>query len=209
LGSSIFIVEWCMSAKKDLLKSYRVRRNFSCTPEPKGESVARGSRRFVIQKHAARNLHYDVRIAIDGVLVSWAVPKGPSCDPTGKRLAIMTEDHPLEYARFEGMIPEGEYGAGAVMVWDIGTYRNLKKQNGKTVPMSKCLKDGRIEIFLKGKKLQGGYALIRTGDKNSKQWLLIKIRDEYADARRKPVSSEPNSVLTGRTLYQIKKDSRK
>ncbi len=179
------------------------------TSEPKGRAKKKPSKRpiFVIQKHKSRSLHYDFRIEIDGVLVSWAVPKGPSINTRIKRLAVQTEDHPKEYARFEGIIPEGEYGAGTVLVWDIGTYKNIKKKNDKIVPIKQCLKNGQIEIFLRGKKLCGGYALIKIGAKD--QWLLIKMRDEYADARRNPVSSEPKSVLTGRSLAHIKQDAKK
>ncbi len=159
---------------------------------------------FVIQKHDATRLHYDFRIEVDGVLKSWAVPKGPSTDPRQKRLAIMTTDHSLKYAKFEGVIPEGEYGAGIVMVWDKGTYRNIKKtKDGKIVPIKKCLKEGQLEIWLNGKKLKGGYSIVRMNDKN---WLLIKMKDEHADARRNLVKSQPTSVLTGKTLKDISKN---
>jgi len=161
---------------------------------------------FVIQKHAARNLHFDVRLSIGGVLVSWAVPKGPSTSTRVKRLAVRTDDHPLAYAKFEGVIPKGEYGAGTVMVWDKGTYRNLKKKNGKLVPMSTCLKNGRIEVWLQGEVLQGGYALIRMKGKSG-QWLMIKMDDEYASARRNPASTHKKSVVTGRTMHQIGTDA--
>lgn len=160
---------------------------------------------FVIQKHDATTLHYDFRIEVDGVLKSWAVPKGPSLNPKDKRLAIMTTDHKMSYAKFEGVIPEGEYGAGVVMIWDKGTYKNIKETDGKIVPIKKCLKEGRAEIFLDGEKLKGGFALIKM--KNSdKNWLLIKMKDEFADARRNPVSSEPRSAVTSRTLKEIEKD---
>lgn len=195
-------------AKKDLLKTYREKRDLEKTPEPSGR-VKRGKKKkkalFVIQKHDASHLHYDFRLEIDGVLVSWAVPKGPSTDPKDKRLAIQTEDHPMAYAHFEGVIPEGNYGAGTVMVWDTGTYENIKHKNNKLVNMTDCLADGQIEIVLQGKKLQGAFALIKTkwheGNKN--QWLLMKMKDDYADARRNLLASEPNSALTGRTMAQI------
>ncbi len=193
------------------LKAYRARRDFRKTSEPRGRKVLKKSKRpiFVIQKHVARSLHYDFRIEIDGVLKSWALPKGPSINPRDKRLAVPTEDHPKAYARFEGMIPKGEYGAGTVLVWDIGTYKNIKKKKDTLISMKQCLKNGQIEVFLKGKKLQGAFALIRTGSKTGERWLLIKMRDEYADARRKPVKSQPKSALTDRTLSQIKKDAEK
>ncbi|MBD3318928.1 DNA ligase [Candidatus Woesearchaeota archaeon] len=179
------------------IKEYQKKRDFRTSPEPKG-SKKKQDNNFVIQQHDATNLHYDFRLNIDGVLVSWAVPKGPSTDPSVKRLAIRTEDHPLEYADFEGVIPEG-YGAGTVMIWDRGTYRNLKDKS-----MSACLDDGHLTVWLKGKKLQGGYALTHT-DKD--RWLLVKMDDDKADARRKPTSTQNKSVKTGRTMKQIEDDS--
>lgn len=165
---------------------------------------------FVIQKHAARTLHYDFRLSIGGVLVSWAVPKGPSTNTKLRRLAIRTEDHTMAYGRFEGVIPKGEYGAGTVMVWDKGTYRNIKKKEGKAVPMSRCLKEGRIEVWLKGKKLQGGYAFIRAfGKREQAQWLLVKMNDEYASAKTNPVKTKTKSVVTDRTMRQIASDAKK
>ncbi len=195
--------------KKDPLKKYRQRRDFAASSEPKGRKPRKTTRKkpiFVIQKHAATRLHYDFRIEVEGVLKSWALPKGPSTNPRDKRLVIPTDDHPIEYAKFEGIIPEGSYGAGTVMVWDIGTYRNIKKRKGKLVLMKQCVKDGMIEIFLEGKKLYGAYALVLTGKPDDQRWLLIKMRDEYADARRNPVSSQPKSALTGRTMKQIEKE---
>lgn len=187
-----------MSAQKRSLVPYKRKRRFHTTPEPQGSLPKKQTTApiFVIQKHAASHLHYDFRLEIDGVLVSWAVPKGIATDPAQKHLALQTEDHPIEYAQFEGVIPQGEYGGGTVMVWDIGTYENKKKAS-----MSSCLKKGRIEIVLEGKKLKGGYALIRTalGD-NKKNWLLVKMRDEYADKKIKNVTK---SALTGRTMKQI------
>lgn len=150
--------------KKDTLEAYRKKRDFRKTPEPSGKAGRRGERPiFVIQKHDARNLHYDFRLEVEGVLKSWAVPKGPSTDPREKRLAVPTEDHPLEYADFEGIIPKGEYGAGTVLLWDKGTYQNLKKKNGKELPVGRCVTDGHVVVRLNGKKLKGGYSLIRTG----------------------------------------------
>lgn len=158
----------------------------------------------MIQKHDASTLHYDFRLEIDGVLKSWAVPKGPSTDPRVRRLAIPTEDHPLEYADFEGTIPEGEYGAGTVLVWDTGPYRNLRAgKEGDGQSMLQALKEGKVEVWLDGMKLQGGYVLIRTGKGDDARWLLIKMNDDEADARRNPTSTEPESALTGRTLKEI------
>jgi len=194
--------------RKDSLKRYRQKRDFRRTSEPKGSS-ARGGKRpiFVIQKHDASRLHYDFRLEVDGVLKSWAVPKGPSTDPRVKRLAVPTEDHPLEYADFEGVIPEEEYGGGTVMVWDTGPYRNLKTDDdGNEVPLSKSIDRGHLTVYLEGKKLRGGYALTRTGRGDDRRWLLVKMRDEEADARRNPVSTQTKSVLTGRTLKQIRDD---
>src|SRR5579872_3032831 len=138
------------------LKKYTAKRNFKKTPEPVGVVKLKKGKgetgTFVIQQHAAHAMHYDLRLEIDGVLVSWAVPKGPSMNPADKRLAIQTEDHPLQYATFEGIIPQGNYGAGPVIIWDKGTYRSLKEKDGVAVPMKKCLKDRRIEVAFKGKK---------------------------------------------------------
>lgn len=189
----------------DKLKNYRDKRDFTRTAEPSGGSGKRkGGRRFVIQKHAASSLHYDFRLEIDGVLVSWAVPKGLSTDPSVRRLAIQTEDHPLDYLDFEGVIPEGEYGAGAVLVWDTGSYRNLRAGKGpNSVGMEDALADGLIEVWLEGEKLTGGYALKRTDGGKSPRWLVIKMKDAAADARRNPVSTEPESVLSGRDLDDI------
>src|SRR6202171_675582 len=140
------------------LEEYRRKREFGTTPEPPGRVQRRGRRRiFVVQKHDASRLHYDFRLAINGVLVSWAVPKGPSMNPADKRLAVRTEDHPLEYADFEGVIPEGQYGAGTVMVWDQGTY---EVENGLSVEQQ--LARGEIKVILHGKKLRGGFVLVQT-----------------------------------------------
>jgi DNA ligase D-like protein (predicted 3'-phosphoesterase) len=212
------------------LRGYRVKRDFKSTPEPSGAGAKRGGRRragpkrgpkpaegsprrkpvFVIQKHAASRLHYDLRLEVDGVLKSWAVPKGPSTDPREKRLAVLTEDHPLDYSDFEGVIPHDNYGAGVVLVWDTGRYENIKSIEGRKVPMAECFADGHIEVRLEGVKLRGGYGLIRTkmggGDKN---WLLVKMKDEEADARRNPVSTEPESVLSGRTIEEIAEEAEK
>ena len=163
-------------------------------------------RRFVIQQHDASSLHYDFRLEVGGTLVSWAVPKGLSTDPSEKRLAIQVEDHKLDYINFEGVIPEGEYGAGTVLVWDTGTYRNLraeKENGGDNTGMEAALEDGLLEVWLEGRKLCGGYALKRIEGGKKPKWLVIKMDDEEADARRNPVSTEPKSVLTDRTLAQV------
>jgi DNA ligase D-like protein (predicted 3'-phosphoesterase) len=184
---------------RDPLARYREMRDFDATPEPSGR---RGRRRrtpvFVIQQHAASSMHFDFRIEAGGALASWAVPKGPSTDPRDKRLAMRVEDHPVSYGDFEGTIPAGNYGAGAVIVWDAGPYRNLAD-----VPVEQGIEDGRLKIWLEGQKLRGGYALTRTGGGRRERWLLVKMRDEMADARRNPVSTEPRSVLSGRTVAQV------
>ncbi|WP_373055778.1 DNA polymerase ligase N-terminal domain-containing protein [Zunongwangia sp. H14] len=197
-------------ATKSFLERYRDRRDFNVSSEPFGDpEIARGKKDiFVIQKHDATNLHYDFRLLVKGVLKSWAVPKGPSTDPDEKRLAITTEDHPIEYADFEGIIPEDQYGGGTVMVWDAGTYSIKKKDaEGHIIPLEKQLKEGHASFLLNGEKIRGGYSLIRTKKGKNEQWLLIKSDDEEADARRNPTSTENKSVLTGRTMEQIKKDS--
>lgn len=191
--------------QSDSLKKYHKKRHFKKTPEPSGKKGKSGGKQpqFVIQKHDASTLHYDFRLEAEGVLKSWAVPKGPSTNPRDKRLAMPTEDHPLEYADFEGVIPEGEYGAGTVMVWDTGPYRNLRDKKDEPASMGESIRDGHVEIWLEGKKLQGGYALHRTATGKNERWILIKMKDEKADARRNPVSTEPRSVKSNRTLQQI------
>lgn len=201
-----------VSSKPNYLKKYHEKRDFGITAEPKGTKKKSKEKLplFVIQKHEASHLHYDLRLEIEGVLMSWAVPKGPSTNPAEKHLAVETEPHPYEYARFEGVIPENEYGGGTVMVWDIGTYKNIKEKNGKSVPMKKCMQEGQIEVWLEGHKIRGGYVLIRTKYKgNKKNWLLIKMDDEYADARRNPTKTQNKSALTDRTMNQIRKDTQK
>ncbi len=192
--------------KKDSLKNYREKRDFRRASEPSGGKKRSSDRPiFVVQKHDASRLHYDFRLEVEGVLKSWAVPKGPSTDPRDKRLAVPTEDHPLDYADFEGVIPEGQYGAGTVLVWDTGAYRNLKEKGGKPVPMAQAVEDGHVTVWLEGKKLRGGYALTRFKKGKDESWLLVKMNDEEADARRNPVNTQPESVLGGRTLEEIAK----
>lgn len=186
------------------LEDYRQKRDFRKSGEPRGGAKAsEGGPLFVIQKHQASRLHYDFRLEVNGVLKSWAVPKGPSTDTSEKRLALPTEDHPLDYADFEGVIPEGQYGAGTVMVWDRGTYRNLQEEKEEPVSMAQSIQEGQVEVWLEGQKIQGGYALIRFRDEDDPQWLLVKMDDAKADARRKPVHTEPDSVLSGRSMEEI------
>lgn len=188
-------------AVKDRLSTYRGKRDTARSGEPAGKErrTRSGEARFVIQRHNASSLHFDFRLEIDGVLVSWAVPKGPSTDPRAKRLATRTEDHPLDYADFEGRIAEG-YGAGTVIVWDTGTYRNLSHRGEKPIPIRDALDDGHLTFWLDGRKLTGGYALTRAKLRGGQEsWLLVKLDDEGADRRRKPATSQPESVLSGRT----------
>lgn len=191
---------------QDPLKSYREKRDFALTPEPVSsvsvQENASGKQIFVVQKHDARSLHYDFRLEVDGVLKSWAVPKGPSTNPKEKRLAIMTEDHPLSYSEFEGVIPEGRYGAGTVIVWDIGPYRNMTEKDGQAISMAKALEKGHVSFWLEGKKIKGGYALTRT----KIGWILVKMKDKEAKSRD-VLKAEPRSVLSGRTLDEVADES--
>jgi DNA ligase D-like protein (predicted 3'-phosphoesterase) len=188
---------------RDPLHEYGRKRDFSKTPEPQGATVAQRGERFVIQKHAATRLHYDFRLEVAGVLKSWAVPKGPSMNPKDKRLAVPTEDHPLDYIDFEGVIPKGEYGGGSVIVWDAGSYRNTTTSRGKPVTMLDALDRGHVSVWLDGHKLSGGFALTRVARGTDERWLLVKMRDERSDAQRDPVEAEPQSVLSGRTVEQL------
>jgi DNA ligase D-like protein (predicted 3'-phosphoesterase) len=192
------------------LGEYERKRDFSKTKEPsaRGKRRAKARRRhprFSIQKHSATSEHYDLRLEVDGVLASWAVPKGPSLDPRDKRLAMRTEDHPLEYLEWEGVIPEGEYGAGPMIVWDRGVFQNISEtRSGQPMDLSQAIEKGDLKLFMLGEKIKGAYALVRTGPAGDREkWLLIKKRDEGADARRKPTSSQPQSVLSGRTIEQV------
>lgn len=180
------------------LKDYKKKRDFEKTPEPGPKKKnTRSGRLFVVQKHRASQLHYDFRLEVDGVLKSWAIPKGPSLDPSVKRLAMQVEDHPVDYAKFEGVIPEGEYGGGTVMVWDYGTY---EPENGEGV--AAAVREGELKFNLKGQKLMGSWTLVRTRDR---QWLLIKHRDEYS-APIDVTEIAPVSILTRRTLAEIAQD---
>jgi DNA ligase D-like protein (predicted 3'-phosphoesterase) len=195
-----------VSVPRGSLEKYRRKRDFGKTPEPAGRRGRRGKApRFVIQKHDATALHYDFRLEADGVLKSWAIPKGPSTDPRDKRLAMPTEDHPLDYHDFEGVIPEKQYGAGPVIVWDAGTYRNLTEKDGREIPVEEGVDAGHVKVWLEGRKIRGGYSLRRTriGKDEREKWLLVKLKDEEADARRNPVSSQPQSVKSGRTIEEV------
>ena len=201
-----------MPDNKEKLAAYESKRDFTRSLEPRDTEIAFdwAERRpiFVIQKHQASTLHYDFRLEVEGVLKSWAVPKGPSTDPGVRRLAMPTEDHPLAYADFEGVIPEGEYGGGTMIVWDRGSYRNLQadKEGQEARSLSQQIDDGHVEVWLDGDKLSGGYALIRTGGGGRPRWLLVKMKDDGADARRNPTSTEPGSVKTGRTLEEVREE---
>lgn len=190
------------------LSAYHRKRDFAATTEPKGKhGKSKGDPHFVIQHHLASSDHYDFPLEIDGVLVSWAVPKGPSLDPREHRLAVRTEDHPLAYETYEGTIAKGEYGGGTVQVWDRGTYRNTSHDKDVQVSAGDALERGHLSFWLDGQKLTGGFTLIRTrGYTKQDTWLLTKKADETADARRRPTSTQAESVLTGRTLQQIAAD---
>lgn len=183
------------------LSKYKQKRDFDSTTEPKGEiSKSKNELVFVVQKHAASHLHYDFRLEMDGVLKSWAIPKGPSMNPAEKRLAIMVEDHPIDYKDFEGTIPEGNYGAGTVIVWDNGTYTLADKKHSESIEdqFKSDLQDGHISFILNGKKLKGEFALVRLKIKQKNAWLLIKKEDQYASET--DVLLQNKSVITGLTL---------
>jgi bifunctional non-homologous end joining protein LigD len=187
------------------LIKYKDKRNFKSTSEPAGGKSRAGKLIFVIQKHDASRLHYDFRLEMEGVLKSWAVPKGPSTDPAVKRLAMAVEDHPYDYKNFEGIIPEGNYGAGTVIVWDKGTYEPIEPVKGKKEQeklLLKQLNEGSIKFILHGEKLKGEWALVHT-KQSENSWLLIKHRDEYASAG--DVTSKVKSVVSGKTLAQLEK----
>ena len=182
---------------KEKLEEYKKKRDFEKTNEPEDHAGKEDERIFVVQKHYATNLHYDFRISLDGVLKSWAIPKGPSLDPGIKRLAIQTEDHPLSYADFEGKIPEGQYGAGKVIVWDKGKFENMKQNKD----LASALYEGHITLKLNGKKLKGGFAITRINDKK-KQWLLVKMKDDFASSEE-IVKHLPESVISNKTIEEI------
>lgn len=186
------------------LAKYREKRSFDRTPEPPGaKGSAEGALRFVVQKHQASHLHYDFRLELDGVLKSWAVPKGPSLDPRDKRLAMMVEDHPLDYRTFEGTIPPGNYGAGTVMVWDQGTYcsRETADRAEGQRRLRQGLRKGRLGIVLNGEKLRGEFSLVKLPRGKRNEWLLVKKEDPWASAE--DVTRRDRSVATGRSLDEI------
>jgi bifunctional non-homologous end joining protein LigD len=184
------------------LAEYNAKRDFSRTAEPAGKvPKARGrTLHFVIQKHAASHLHYDFRLELDGVMKSWAVPKGPSLDPTVRRLAMEVEDHPISYNSFEGTIPKGEYGGGTVMLWDQGVYE--AEDGGGAESLRRGYEKGELRIQMHGQRLRGGFVLARLKRPGRPQWLLIKRRDDHADPER-DITAEETSIVTKRTMDQI------
>jgi len=199
---------------RDRLEVYRSKRDPERTPEPvPGPGVGSGAAQealddvepmFVIQEHHASHLHYDFRLEHQGVLVSWAVPKGPPLEVGVNRLAVQTEDHPLEYGTFEGTIPKGEYGGGAVIVWDAGVFHNLTERRGQLVPMADGIRRGHVKVWLEGEKLQGSWAFTRTDGRGERSsWLMVKVTDAAADPSYDPVAERPESVLTGRTVADV------
>src|SRR3954470_15631217 len=191
------------------LQRYREKRDFRATPEPRGgkRALVSARRRFVIQKHAARRLHYDFRLELDGVLKSWAVPQGPSLELGDKRLAVEVEDHPFDYASFEGIIPEKQYGAGNVIVWDCGVYSPDEGQQYSFSNRAEAeervrteLANGNLSFFLRGEKLKGSFALVRTTS-DPRQWLLLKHKDRFANTG--DVLSYNHSLLSGAVLDEL------
>lgn len=194
------------------LEDYNKKRNFDQTQEPKGSTkTTKGKLIFVIQRHAASHLHYDFRLEVDGVLKSWAVPKGPSLNPEDKRLAMMVEDHPFAYRTFEGSIPKGNYGAGEVEIWDEGTYEPIEKIKGKSdnLLMRQEIENHSLKFFLHGKKLKGEFALVKIKNPTEENaWLLIKHKDQYAVET--PYNAEENTAKDSKvTAYLEAKNSKK
>ena len=185
------------------LTEYNAKRDFTRTAEPAGKVPKPRSKtlHFVIQKHAASHLHYDFRLELDGVMKSWAVPKGPSLDPSVRRLAMEVEDHPIAYNTFEGTIPQGEYGGGTVMLWDRGTYE--ADDDGGAASLRRGYEKGELRFVMHGKRIRGGFVLARLRRPGRPQWLLIKRRDQYADPERDVTAEETTSVATRRTMEQI------
>jgi bifunctional non-homologous end joining protein LigD len=195
-----------MASKQEKLAEYRRKRDFTRTAEPRGARATRTKKlAFVIQKHAASSLHFDLRLELDGVMKSWAVPKGPSLDPSLKRLAMQVEDHPIEYNVFEGTIPQGEYGGGTVMVWDEGTYEYGGSDPDPIEGLRRGYEKGDFKFVLNGKRLKGSWVLVRTrrGDPKRAQWLLIKHRDDAAEPGSDIVADATTSAATGRTMEEI------
>ena len=195
------------AAAEPQLAEYRRKRDFTRTEEPAGGKARTGKKlAFVIQKHAASHLHYDLRLELDGVMKSWAVPKGPSLDPSVKRLAMQVEDHPIEYNAFEGTIPKGEYGGGTVMLWDRGTYSYGGSDDLDPIEgLRRGHAKGDFKLVLNGKRLRGSWVLVRTrrDPKGRAQWLLIKPRDEYAQPGSDVTAEQQTSVATGRSMEEI------
>jgi bifunctional non-homologous end joining protein LigD len=191
------------------LTAYKKKRSFSKTPEPTGGKSSGEQLQFVIQKHAASHLHYDFRLELRGVLKSWAIPKGPSTDPSVKRLAMMVEDHPFDYKDFEGIIPKGQYGGGTVIVWDQGTYEPAEEQLDDKKAMEKSLlrqlHQGKLVITIKGKKLKGDYALVKSSYQGEHSWLLMKVKDKYA--KETDITKKDKSILSGKTIAQMAKSA--
>jgi bifunctional non-homologous end joining protein LigD len=192
------------------LTQYKKKRSFDDTPEPEGKKKStKGGLRFVVQKHDASHLHYDFRLEMEGVLKSWAIPKGPSLNPQDKRLAMMVEDHPYDYRTFEGTIPEGNYGAGTVMVWDEGTYEALGHETEPIKKQEKALleelKKGDVKVVMHGEKVKGAFALVKMKGRGENTWLLIKKVDD--EATEKDITKKDRSVKTGRTLNQIAEET--
>jgi bifunctional non-homologous end joining protein LigD len=193
------------------LTQYNKKRNFSKTSEPKGkEKSSKDQLLFVIQKHDASSLHYDLRLEMESVLKSWAVPKGPSLNPADKRLAMMVEDHPFDYKDFEGIIPEGSYGAGTVIVWDEGTYKpmdsdGLSKKEQEKILLQQ-LRKGDVKITFNGSKIKGSFALVRIGkEDDGNSWLLIKKNDKFS--KEIDITKKNKSIKTGKTLVQVAKEN--
>ncbi|HEY0667014.1 MAG TPA: DNA ligase D [Sphingobacteriaceae bacterium] len=191
------------------LEKYKQKRSFDITPEPTGGKGTKTELHFVIQKHAASHLHYDFRLEMEGVLRSWAVPKGPSTDPDVKRLAMMVEDHPYDYRLFEGIIPEGQYGGGTVIVWDEGTFEAEELKGKSKQEQEKYLlhglHTGKLKISLKGKKLKGQFALVKASGRGENAWLLMKLDDKYAS--KDDITKKDKSVKTGKTIEKVAKTS--
>ena len=187
------------------LASYKAKRDFTKTSEPAGGTTRSEARQleFVIQKHAASHLHFDLRLELDGVMKSWAVPKGPHYDPKVRRLAMEVEDHPIEYNQFEGTIPKGEYGGGTVMIWDRGTFE--AEDGGGERSIRRGYDRGDLKIIMHGTRMLGGWVLVRTrrDERGRAQWLLIKHRDAFASAVLDVVADANTSIVTGRTMDEI------
>lgn len=200
-------------AQSDALEEYRRKRDFAKTAEPRGAHEPGGpdeAPEFVVQIHDATRMHFDFRLEVDGVLKSWAVPKGPSHDPAVKRLAVPTEDHPMDYRDFEGVIAKGEYGGGTVIVWDQGTYRSMATdKHGNEIPFDEAIENGHASFWMDGGKLHGGFALTRTrgGPGEQETWILVKRKDGHAKGGDGTDPRRAKSVLTGRTLRQVAADA--